>query len=99
MTLEALKAAVRSISERFPNREERARRLFMTERPASLVGDQDRELAIKSDVSQFFSIPYSAVSFCGSGQLGFSVYKDSLFEPGVSDLDAACIDARLFQQA
>lgn len=99
MTLDALKTAVRSIGVRFPNREERARRLFMTERPASLYADQDREFSIKTDISKQFNVPYSAVSFCGSGQIGFSVHKDTLFEPGVSDLDAACIDPRLFQQA
>ncbi|RVQ66948.1 hypothetical protein EKN06_08340 [Croceicoccus ponticola] len=99
MTLEILKGEVRSIGKRFPNREERARRLFITERPASLSRDQDREFRIKTEISQQFSIPYTAVSFCGSAQIGFSVHKDQLFQPGVSDLDAACIDAQLFQRA
>lgn len=99
VTLENLKSAVRTIGSRFPNREERARRLFITERPASMLRDQDREFSIKTDISSFFSIPYSAVSFCGSAQIGFSVHKDTLFEPGESDLDAACIDPGLFQRA
>lgn len=99
MTLEDLKASVRSIGIRFPNREERARRLFLTKSPVSLQDDQDREFRIKSDISRFFSIPYSSVSFCGSAQLGFSVHKDTLFEPRRSDLDVACIDPYLFQQA
>lgn len=99
MNLDALKAAVRSIGSRFPDREERSRRLFLTERPASLNRQTDREFAIKTDVSEFFSIPYSAVAFCGSGQLGFSVHKNKLFEPGKSDLDVACIDTELFQRA
>lgn len=99
VTLEGLKETVRRIGSRFPDREERARRLYLTERPASLHREEDREFAIKTDVSNFFKIPYAGVAFCGSGQLGFSINKNKLFEPGVSDLDAACIDAHLFQQA
>lgn len=99
MNLEVLKDAVRTIASRFPDREERARRLFLTERPASLGGQPDREYAIKTEVSAFFDIPYAAVVFCGSGQLGFSSHKNRLFTPGTSDLDAACIDPMLFQRA
>lgn len=99
MTLENLKAAVRKIGSRFPDREERARRLFLTERPASMSRQEDREFAIKTQISKFFDIPYSAVAFCGSGQIGFSAHKNKLFEPGTSDLDAACIDTDLFQRA
>lgn len=97
--MDVLKRAVRSIGGRFPDREERARRLFITEPPASLTSARDREFQIKTAISQYFGIPYSAVSFCGSAQIGFSVHKDTLFQPGVSDLDAACIDPFLFQQA
>lgn len=99
MSLEALKAAVRNIGSRFSDREERARRLFLTERPASLGQEPDREFAIKSEISKFFDIPYSAIAFCGSGQLGFSTHKNTLFNPGTSDLDAACINPILFQRA
>jgi hypothetical protein len=99
VSIDDLKKAVLEIGSRFQDREERARRLFMTERPASLVHDPDRELRIKTKISQNFDIPYSAVSFCGSGQIGFSITKDKLFEPGVSDLDVACINAELFQRA
>lgn len=99
MSLDTLKTAVRSIGKRFPNREERARRLYITERPASLANDCDREFRIKTDISRKFLIPYSSVSFCGSGQIGFSIHKNKIFEPGVSDLDAACIDAGLYQRA
>lgn len=94
-----MKDAVRTIGKRYHNREERARRLYITERPASFANDHDREFAIKTEISRFFSVPYSAVSFCGSAQIGFSIHKDTLFQPGVSDLDAACIDAQLFQRA
>lgn len=99
MNLEALKSEVRRISARYDDRELRARRLFIEERAASLHFQRDQEFKIKTDVSTFFSIPYSSVCFCGSAQLGFSVHKDKLFEPAISDLDAACIDATLFQKA
>jgi hypothetical protein len=94
-----MKAAVRSIGARFENREQRARRLFVEERAASLHFDRDREFAIRADISTFLSVPYSAIAFAGSAQLGFSVHKDRLFEPGASDLDAACVDVGVFQRA
>lgn len=99
IVLERLKTAVREIGKKYPDREERARRIFITETPASLARQRDREFSIKSSISQFMSIPYTAVSFCGSAQLGFSVHKNRLFQTGVSDLDAACIDVGLFQKA
>ena len=99
IALDQLKQAVRAIGQRYPDREERARRLFITEVPASLSWQRDVEFSIKTSISQFMSIPYTAVSFCGSAQLGFSIHKNKLFEPGKSDLDAACINAELFQRA
>lgn len=97
--LARLKARVRAMGARFPDREQRARRLFVEERAASLHFERDREFAIRTAISGFFGVPYSAVAFAGSAQLGFSVHKDRLFEPGVSDLDAACVDVGLFQRA
>lgn len=99
MSIETLKGAVRAISARYMDREQRARRLFMEERAASMHFEREREFAIKTAISEFFQVPYSSVSFCGSAQLGFSVHKDRLFAPGVSDLDAAVVDVDLFQLA
>ena len=99
MSLDELKRQVRTISAKYPDREARARRLFVEERAASLHFQREREFAIRTEISQFFGVAYSTVSFCGSGQLGFSIHQDSLFEPAVSDLDAACIDNDLFQKA
>jgi hypothetical protein len=76
----------------------RARRLFSEERAASLRFQRDDEFKITTDVSTFFGILYSSACFCGSAQLGFSVHKDKLFEPAISDLDAACVNAALFQK-
>lgn len=99
MTIEQLKKAVRAISGRYMDREKRARRLFIEERAASLHFDREREFEIKTEISQFFGVPYTSISFCGSAQLGFSVHKDRLFIPGISDLDAAVVDVDLFQLA
>ncbi|MGX0965724.1 hypothetical protein AB7M63_006173 [Bradyrhizobium japonicum] len=99
MTLEEIKGRVRSIGAQYQDRELRARRLFIEERANSLRNEREREFSIKSEISTFFSIPHSAVSFCGSAQIGFSIHKNKLFEPCVSDLDVACIDIELFQKA
>lgn len=99
MSLAELKKCVRGISAKYIDREERARRLYIEERAASLHYQREREFSIKTDISKFYGTSYSSVSFCGSAQLGFSIHKDKLFEPGVSDLDAACLDVELFQKA
>src|SRR4051812_15779383 len=99
MTLDDLKLHVRTIGKKYSDREQRARRIFIEERAASLQQERDREFAIRTEISAFFRIAYSAVSFCGSGQIGFSIHKDKSFEPCVSDLDVACIDVELFQKA
>ena len=99
MGLEDLKRHVRIIGARYPDREQRARRLFIEERAVSLQQERDREFAIRTEISTFFSVAYSAISFCGSGQIGFSIHKNKSFEPCVSDLDVACIDVELFQRA
>ncbi len=99
MSIELLKSRVREIGRQYRNREQRSKRLFVEERAASMASEREREFSIKSEVSSFFNISYSAVCFCGSGQIGFSITKDKLFEPGVSDLDVACIDVNLFQIA
>lgn len=98
-TIDQLKDFIRSIGARLEDREQRARRLFVEERAASLHNDRNREFSIRSSISSYFGINYSSVSFTGSGQLGFSIHKDRLFEPGTSDLDVACIDVRLFERA
>ncbi|QQV75865.1 hypothetical protein H5J25_09565 [Sphingomonas aliaeris] len=99
MSVELLKRSVRAISRNYKDREQRSRRLFIEERAASLHFHREREFAIRTAISEHFAVPYSAVAFTGSAQLGFSVHKDRLFEPGISDLDAACISPDLFQSA
>lgn len=100
-TLRRLKSRVRSIAAQYSDRELRARRLFIEERNAAFAANQanDREFKLKTDLATFYRVPYTAISFCGSAQLGFSVHKDRLFHSQTSDLDAACISGDLFQRA
>lgn len=99
MTMDALKTRVRDICQNYKVREQRARRMFIEEKAASLHFQREREFSIRRDIAEFYKVPHSAVSFAGSAQLGFSAHKNKLFEPAISDLDAACISADLFQLA
>jgi hypothetical protein len=97
--IDDLKRRAREIGSKYDDREQRARRLFVEERAAALHNEREREFSIRAEISEFFKIPYANVAFCGSAQLGFSIIGDRLFEPSVSDLDAACISGILFQEA
>jgi hypothetical protein len=97
--LEALKVTVRTVGSRYADREARARRLFIEERAVALRNDRDREFSIRSEISRYFDSPHSSVAFCGSAQLGFSVPKNDLFRPGLSDLDAAIVSPNVYQRA
>jgi hypothetical protein len=97
--LATLKSAVREVGRRYPDRYDRARRLYVQDRAAALADDRDVEYKIKSEVHKYFDIPYSDVLFAGSAQLGFSAVKDTLFTPARSDLDIACVNTTLFQKA
>lgn len=99
MSLDAVKGRVRGICSPYGDRIERTRRLYLEERAISLENDRGREFAIKTEISEYYGVPYSHVRFCGSAQLGFSIHKDKVFQPGISDLDTACIDTNLFQKA
>ena len=97
MEIDDLKQRVRAITNKYPDREDRARRVFIEEGPQAF--DRDRQFSIRTTISQFFEVPYSAVHFCGSAHLGFSIHKNRLFVPKESDLDVACVDSGLFQRA
>jgi hypothetical protein len=99
MSLEELKSNVRTITKGYRDREERSRRMYLQEQAYCLRENRHKEFNIKSRISKHFGINYSSVSFCGSGQIGFSIHKDTLFTPTVSDLDVACISSDLFQRA
>lgn len=98
-SVDDLKAALRTLGGRYPNRLDRARRVFVEERACALRKLREIEYSIKLKTASFFEIKYSEVCFTGSAQLGFSPIKDSPFQPGVSDLDLACVSTELFQKA
>lgn len=97
--LDDTKEQIRNLGKKYADRLERARRIYIEERAAVLGLRRDDEYAIKSRVSEYYSIPYGAVCFAGSAQLGFSITKDRLFVPATSDLDVACVDLGLFERA
>jgi hypothetical protein len=69
------------------------------DRPSFALSDKhDVEFEIKKRVANRYSIPFRSVVFAGSAQLGFSPQQDTLFRPGQSDLDIACIDSGLYQK-
>jgi len=99
VAIDQMKEDLRAIARRFSDKEERSKRLFIAKRAVCFSGNEDKEFHLKQEVSRSFGVPYTSVSFSGSAQLGFSIRKETLFEPGVSDLDVACIDMQLFQKA
>lgn len=51
---------------------------------------------ILSEIAEFFNIFISDILVCGSAKLGFSLYKNSDFNPKQSDLDLAIINPIIF---
>lgn len=98
-TLNEAKEKLRTLGRRYVDRLERARRIYIEERAAVLGQHRDVEYEIKSRIAKHYGIPYRAVCFAGSAQLGFSINKDRLFVPAASDLDVACVDLGLFERA
>lgn len=51
---------------------------------------------ILNRVSLEFNIPINDILVCGSAKIGFSLYKNTSYVPGVSDLDLAIINNHLY---
>lgn len=77
----------------------RAQRVFLEEPSFAITGKKDYEFDIKQRVSNYFSVPFRSIAFCGSAHLGFSPHKNTEFRPGGSDLDIAIISMNAFQDA
>lgn len=97
--LDQEKSKIISLARQYKDRLDRSRRIYVQERPAALANFRDLEYSIRSEVAQYFAISLGSIYFCGSAQLGFSVHKNRLFSPGISDLDIACVSGPLFQSA
>lgn len=73
-----------------------ARKIFLSYPTAAFSGNEELEFEIMNSISMEFGVPISCVHVAGSAKTGKSFYKGTNFTPGVSDLDAAIIDTRLY---
>ena len=95
---DVLRDQVRQSLKRVPGTLDRARLLYFDRPSYALSGKHENEFDIKRAVAARYGIPFRSVVFAGSSQLGFSAVKDTSFEIGRSDLDVACIDAKLYME-
>lgn len=89
---------IAALARQYNDPAERARRIFLDEPSYGASQKRGTEFEIKSALATQFAVPFRAVAFCGSAQLGFSAHKGSDFIAGASDLDAAIIDSIAFQR-
>jgi hypothetical protein len=73
-----------------------ARKVFLTYPTKAFVGEEDRQFEVLNEIAKFFDVPITAVHAAGSAKTGRSFHQKKDFEPGVSDLDVAIIDGRLY---
>lgn len=98
LTVDERRDDLRATLQSYPDVVTRVRRAYFDRASFALADKHDVEFEIKHLVADRYGIPFRSVVFTGSAQLGFSPQKDTEFQPGSSDLDIACIDARLFQE-
>ncbi|PKA71919.1 hypothetical protein ATI02_4932 [Pseudomonas baetica] len=73
-----------------------ARKIFLTFPTHAFIGNEEHQYSVYNEISKFFDVPISSVHVAGSAKIGKSIHKGRDFEPGISDLDIAIIDVRLF---
>lgn len=73
-----------------------ARKIFLTYPTSAFVGHEEEQYAILNEVACHFDVPISSIHVCGSAKVGQSFHKKTAFAAGVSDLDLAIVDGRLF---
>lgn len=73
-----------------------AREIYLSYPTFCFAHHPEKEFVIRDEISQFCQVDFFAVQFGGSAKTGESYHKDSLFEYGRSDLDAAIISPSLF---
>jgi hypothetical protein len=77
---------------------EMARKLYLSYPTCVLAEDPETEYSIRNRFALLYNIPLASVQIIGSAKTGFSLIKNSEFQPQTSDLDVAIIDPRIFQQ-
>ena len=75
-----------------------ARKLYLSHSTHIFKENPDAEFYIKNAISLEFEIPFTSIQIVGSSKTGFSFFKDTLFKPGISDLDIAVISLPLYNK-
>lgn len=73
-----------------------ARKVFLSFPTFAFASDQELEFELMDKVAKFFNVPFAGVQVVGSAKTGFSLIKDTAFNPIASDLDIALVDRDLF---
>lgn len=73
-----------------------ARKFFLSYPTNVFQNKYEIEFEIRNKISQKFQIPISSIQVAGSAKTGYSYYKKKEFQPGISDLDIAIINEKLF---
>lgn len=76
--------------------EDIVRRFYLVQPTFSFINKHHIEDNIMFIISEHFNIPISSIMICGSAKIGFSLYKDSDFKVGVSDLDVAIVNSKCY---
>lgn len=75
-----------------------ARKVFLSFPTHAFASEQELEFELIDSVAQFFKVPFAGVQIVGSAKTGFSLIKDTAFDPVSSDLDIALVDRDLFSK-
>lgn len=73
-----------------------SRKIYLSYPTAVFQKLEDMEFDILNLISEKFEIPFNSIQIIGSAKTGYSYFKKKSFEKGISDLDVAIIDQRLF---
>lgn len=77
---------------------EDAEKLFLCFQSAVFLDQQDLRYKVSKEIATRFSLPLTAIHFCGSAHIGSSPHKKTAFENGKSDLDVAIVSSQLFEE-
>ncbi|WP_149737345.1 hypothetical protein [Rhizobium sp. RU20A] len=93
-----LAASHKNIIDKEKNDFTRAGAIFLSNYPSCFVGKEEHWHAIRLRIATNFSIEVSNVRLTGSGHLGASAFKSTIFDEKKSDLDIAIISPALFSR-
>lgn len=75
-----------------------ARKIFLVYPTKVFIGNEEQQYAITNEIARHFDVPITSIQVAGSAKTGRSIFQQRDFIPGVSDLDVAIIDQRLFSK-